>query len=241
MIVTMTVFAIVPVLLGAMGGVKRSEYLLKRSNPAIIERSYSAHQMDVDERDESIAAWDEMDAKGAADGVRPEVLAVGDVIVKRIVPDRKSLFWSKGIGVKDGVAVGEGLLYIELVAVDQLVDLGELPYAMVETIRTLIRLVLPFSIIIIVSLLTKADDKERLDRFYVKMRTPVIADRGQDRAEMDRSMANYGRYSERLLFGGSQFEFFKWNRVDWVGFLISVLAVAGIIVMLYTLLNVGSG
>ena len=123
---------------------------------------------------------------------------------------------------------------------DRFVDLSKLPYAMVETVRTLIRLILPFSIIIIVFLLTKADDEESLDRFYVKMRTPVVADRELDRAEMDKSLADCGRYSERLLFGGSQFEFFKWNRVDWVGFLVSVLAVVGILGMLYTLLNVGS-
>ena len=95
-----------------------------------------------------------------------------------------------------------------LVVVDQLVDLGQFPYAMVETIRTLIKIILPFSVIIIVSLMTRPDGAQRLDRFYVKMRTPVSVDRQQDEAEMALSYANPQRFAERLLFPRSSFEFF---------------------------------
>ena len=161
-------------------------------------------------------------------------------IEKVIVPPNKSVFWSKGIGQVDGTVQGQGLLYVEMVAVDQIVDLSTLPYAMVETIRTLLKIILPFSVIIIVSLLTAPDDKERLGRFYVKMRTPVNVDREIDRMEMEKSLANPDRFRERLLSDRGQFEFFKWNRTDTIGFALSVLTVLGIIGMLYILLNLGT-
>ena len=241
MIVTMLAFAVVPVVLPAVcGSVRTSEYLLKQTHPEAITRSYTAHQMDVDERNDQIKNWDELNERGKATGVRPEPIDLGHRIEKVIVPPNKSVFWSKGIGQVDGTVQGKGLLYVEMVAVDRIVDLSTLPYAMVETIRTLLKIILPFSVIIIVSLLTAPDDKERLGRFYVKMRTPVNVDREIDRMEMEKSLANPDRFRERLLSGKGQFEFFKWNRTDTIGFGLSVLTVLGIIGMLYILLNLGT-
>jgi SSS family solute:Na+ symporter len=72
------------------------------------------------------------------------------------------------------------------------------------------------------------------------MRTPVLVDRKKDRDELATSLADPGRYRDKLLFPNSQFEFFKWNRVDTIGFVLSVFAVFGIIGMLQFLLHVGS-
>ena len=113
-------------------------------------------------------------------------------------------------------------------------------YALVETIRTLIRLLLPFLIIIAVSLMTRPDHSDRLKSFYVKMRTPVLVDRKQDQAELARSLQNPDRFRDRLLMPGSQFEFFKWNRIDTIGFGLSVLMVFCIIGFLHLLLNLGA-
>ena len=57
---------------------------------------------------------------------------------------------------------------------------------------------------------------------------------------MEKSLAHPDRFRERLLLPNSQFELFKWNRIDTVGFVLSVLTVFGIIGMLYVLLNIGS-
>lgn len=71
------------------------------------------------------------------------------------------------------------------------------------------------------------------------MRTPVKVDRDADSKEMEASLANPDRFADRLLLGNSQFEFFKWNRTDTIGFFVSVLTVFAIIGMLYVLLNIG--
>ena len=95
-------------------------------------------------------------------------LVPGEVVLD-IQPPRKSVFWSKGIGQYQGQPQGQGLLYLEMVVVDQFVDLSRLPYALVETLRTLIKIILPFSVIIVVSLLTRPDNPAHVDRFYLKI------------------------------------------------------------------------
>jgi SSS family solute:Na+ symporter len=240
MIVAMLTFAALPTILGSMSAVRESGYLLKQTNPEAVKRTYSAGQWEVQQRQQEIEAWDKDNAQGLAKGDRPVLLNVDDTIIKMIQPPRKSVFWSKGVGEVDGSIQGQGMLYVDMVVVDKFTDLSKLPYAMVETIRTIIRLVLPFSVIIIVSLLTRPDDKNRLDRFYSKMRTPVLVDRGEDKRQLDKSLADPNRYREKLLFPNSQFELFKWDRVDTIGFALSVIAVLAIIGMLQFLLNIGS-
>jgi solute:Na+ symporter, SSS family len=241
MVITMIIFAVLPIILPiCSGSLRNHEYLIKQTDPKPITRTYTAHQMDVDERIEQIKCWNELTVQKKATTPLPDRIEVGQAIEKTIIPPRKSVFWSKGIKEVDGQAQGQGLLYVEMIVVDQFVDLSELPYAKVETIRTLLKIFLPFSVIIIVSLLTRPDDKQQLERFYVKMRTPVHVDKKVDQMEMEISLANPNRFHERLLLPNSQFEIFKWNRVDTIGFVLSVLTVFGIIGMLYVLLNIGS-
>ncbi len=240
MIVTMLIFAALPMGLGLVPTMQQNSYLLKQTDPKPVTRTYTAHQFDVKERDEDIVIWDRESENGRAQGPRPVPIKAEDVLVKTIQPPRKSVFWSKGVRETDGIVKGQGMLYVDMILIDQFVDLSKLPYAMVETIRTLIRLILPFSVIIIVSLLTRPDDKQRLARFYVKMRTPVLVDRQKDQEELDKSLANPDRYQDKLLFPKSQFELFRWDRIDTIGFVLSVCVVFGIIGMLQFLLHVGS-
>ncbi len=240
MIVTMLTFAALPMGLGLLSSVQQNDYLIKQTDPKPITRTYSASQFDVAQRQADIEAWDRDSVTGQAQGLRPAGLKAEAPLVKTIQPPRKSVFWSKGVREIDGIVQGQGMLYVDMVLIDQCIDLSQLPYAMVETIRTLMRLILPFSVIIIVSLLTRPDDSERLARFYAKMRTPVLVDRQEDQHEMDESLAHPDRHRDKLLFPNSQFEFFRWNRVDTIGFVLSVCAVFGIIGMLQFLLRVGA-
>ncbi len=241
MIVAMLIFAVIPIILPAMvPKLRTNSYLLKRTDPEALTRTYTAHQMDVAQRNKEIEQWDELNKEGQAIGPRPIQILVGQEVVKVIQPPRKSVFWQKGIKETGGVPKGQGLFYIEMVVVDRIFDLSKNPHALNETVRTLIRIVLPFSVLIIVSLLTKPDDKQQLDRFYVKMRTPVILDREKDRVELEKSYANPDRFRGTLLFPNSNFEFFKWKKIDTIGFVLSVLTVFGIIGIFYLVLNIGA-
>ena len=142
----------------------------------------------------------------------------------------------------DGASVpaGAGQLNLELVALDWLgVDLSRNSYAWNETIRILIRMVLPFVILFGFTYLGRPDDRDMLDRFFAKMRTEVHTDRQEDARQLALSLASPDRFRDRLLFPGSQWELLKWGRADWGGFLLSVLAAIAILVIMWWLVKLG--
>ena len=88
--------------------------------------------------------------------------------------------------------------------------------------------------------LTRRDDRAVLDRFFVKMKTPVESDPEEDVRQLELSYANPRRFDDRNLFGpGSDWEFNKWNRTDTIGFVISCVAAIGVILLLVGVISLG--
>ncbi len=157
--------------------------LLKTTEAHEVTREYTATQMDVEER--------------------PADLKLGDTYSRTYTQASKSIFWTKGIKVNgEGQKQGSGMLSLELVLLDKMgCDLGKNPYALNETIRILIRTIVPFLILVGVSPLTRRDDKAVLDRFFVKMKTPVESDPKEDARQLKLSYADPHRFDDRNLFG----------------------------------------
>jgi SSS family solute:Na+ symporter len=154
----------------------------------------------------------------------------------------KSIFWTKGIRPRgDGTFVGTGMLNLELIALDRLGwNLSANTYALNETIRILIRTILPFLILMIVARVTRPVEKERLDRFFVRMRTTVLEDREADAREVELSYADPDRFSDKKLFPRSQWEFERWDRVDTIGFMLALLCAFAVLGFFKLLLTIGS-
>ncbi len=91
---------------------------------------------------------------------------------------------------------------------------------------------LPFGLLIGVSLCTRPPPAPRIDQFFGKMKTPLAADPEADMAEMAETVRNPHRFDHLKLFPRSSWEFTKWDRVDTWGFL-ACLAVSGSIVLLF--------
>ncbi len=70
----------------------------------------------------------------------------------------------------------------------------------------------------LLSLLTKRNSQAALDRFYVKMKTPVDPDPKSDEHEMEKSYADPHRFDHRRLFAGGNLEFQKPTAADAIGF-----------------------
>jgi solute:Na+ symporter, SSS family len=241
-IVTMVLFFIFPILLPvSIPGIRTDTGMLKMTNPAPMVRNYTVHEMDVEERENAIETWDRLDLSGRAEGTRPEPLLAGQVFERTYVLERKSIFWTKGISrTENGSLTGRGNLNTELVLLDKLgFRLEDNSHALNQTIRIVIRTVLPFLVLIAAALLTKPDDKKMLDRFFVKMKTVVIADRAADNEEMEKSYANPGRFDHLKLFPRSNWEFDKWDKVDSIGFTVSVLVAVGIVGILVLMISLG--
>lgn len=240
MVVTFGLTFLLPLLIPLAPGVRTNPYLMKATDSAVVRRTYTAHAMDVTDRAAAIARWDAAAACGAATGARPAPLAAGEKFEKTFATPSRAIFWVNGFQTEGGVRQGSGLLKVELVALDLVGwDLAKNSYAFNETVAMIIRLVLPFGSLILVALLTRPEAKDRLDRFYVKMKTPTLADRDADAREMERSYADPHRFDHLKVFPRSNWEFRRWNREDLRGLIGTSIAAAGIVVLLYLMVTIG--
>jgi solute:Na+ symporter, SSS family len=242
-IVTTTIlFFVLPLLVPQLWpALRTNQYLLKLTHSQPITQEYTVHQMDIDQRNQEILSWQKLSIEQKSITPEPVPLQSGQKFLKTYIMPAKSIFWTQEIKVeKNGRSSGSGMLNLELVVYDKLgFDLANNSYALNETIRILIRTFIPFIILIVVSLLTRPDDKKMLDRFFVKMKTPVDTDHAEDARQLAQSYAKPQRFENQKLFPHSNWEFDKWNKTDTTGFLVSIFGVAVVVGMMYFLVSVG--
>lgn len=188
------------------------------------------------------------EAAAEAIGPCPEPLRLGEQIEDKFVTGGKAVFWAEGIepiGPKklkeiphededpqaENVRVvrqqydcpmrGKGPFRIDFLLYDWMgIELTKMSNAALETLRLPTRVVLPFVVMILLSLVTPRPEKQRLDRFYVKMKTPVRPDPEEDRREIELSHQDPSRFDHRRLFSFGGLEFQKPKLVDVVGFVV---------------------
>ncbi len=121
------------------------------------------------------------------------------------------------------------------------IDLSKSSKATIETLRLPPRLLLPFLVLILASLITRREREEVLDRYYAKMRTVVDPDPETDRKNLEEAYANPKKYEAIRLFPNTDWEFVRPRRIDVVGFLVSVAVCFLIVGLLAWLAGIGSG
>jgi SSS family solute:Na+ symporter len=242
MIFTLFIFLVLPIFLPVLRpSLRTSAGLLKKTEPVQLARSYEAKAIDVAQREREIANWDALNAVNKAEGTRPEVISPGLKFEKRFTIAGQAIFWTQGIKTDlNGQRYGKGDFNLELYLLDKAgFDLSKNTNAWNQTIRIMIRTLVPFLLLIVVSVLMKPDDKAMLDRFFVKMKTKVIADKILDAREMELSHADPRRFDHHKLFPNSNWEFNKCSRTDIIGFLVSTMVALAIVGMLILLLSIG--
>ena len=88
--------------------------------------------------------------------------------------------------------------------------------------------------------LTPAVKKEPLDRFYVKMKTPVDPDPEADKQAIEASYADPARFDDKRLVKAFGLEFQKFSVEDLVGFVICFLICFALIWLTIVLANLGA-
>lgn len=105
--------------------------------------------------------------------------------------------------------------------------------------------VLPFIMLILFSYLlpgralTEAD-QHRVNGFFAKLKTPVAPTPEEDDRVVALSYENPHRFDQEKLFPSSTWEFSKWTRADWLGFMSCWGVVVLIIGLLWLVLNIGA-
>ena len=234
-------FVLLQVIIPLFPGVKTSPYLSKTVKPITVERAYIARDVDVKERQKEIERWDKLNAANKANGQRPEMLVAGNKFIKKYNTPKRSIFWTRGLKYNEnGQVSGAGMLTLELILIDIIgFDLSKNPHALNETIRISIRTLIPFLVLIVVSLLTKQDDKVRLDRFYARMKTSVESNREVDLKEVELSYANPSRFDYKKMFPNSNWEFEKFDKTDIKGIIWFTLGGILILYILYMIASLG--
>jgi solute:Na+ symporter, SSS family len=117
--------------------------------------------------------------------------------------------------------------------------------AMIITCRWLFDAVFPFVLLIICSLFTRRpapNDPEfqRIAIFHAKLKTPVHADQTLDAEELAESAANPARFDHRKLLPKTDWEFMRWERIDYLGFFGCWVGVLTILGFLWAMLQIGT-
>jgi len=100
------------------------------------------------------------------------------------------------------------------------VDFSKLSSSTLSTMELPPKIITPFLVMILLSLVTKPNSKEGLDRYYTKMKTPVVPDHKADLRNLEEALLNVEALEQRKLFPGSSLEMQKPTRADWVGFVV---------------------
>jgi SSS family solute:Na+ symporter len=98
----------------------------------------------------------------------------------------------------------------------------------------------PFIVLILVSYVTPATERGRVDLFYGKMKTPVGATPELEVQAMEETRRNPRRFEQTKLFPKSSWEFCKWDRVDAIGFIVCSAVSAAIVGLFVVVLRAAS-
>lgn len=241
-IVTFLFTVLVPSTAPLFPGVRTAESLALMTEGYTVENTFQANQTDVTAREVEIVEWErQYERGGAAVGERPEALQIGKQITRESYIEPKSIFWQTGLKRNEqGEYVGGGMLKVELVALHNMgFDLTKNRHAVNETLGVLFRILIPFGIILFISPFTRMEKKSRLDFFYARLRTPVAGSHEADQAAVEEVRKQPSLRDDLKLFPGSNWEFRKWNKRDWIGQGYVLLATFGLILILYLMVTLG--
>jgi SSS family solute:Na+ symporter len=243
-LLTMLLFFLLPLLMPTVfPDLRTNKFFLKETQPRVVERTYTARQQDIEERNIEIKEWSGLPEHLKSELPKPKPLKYDETFTKKYKLPQKSIFWTQGIKVNDeGVKKGYGMISFELVLLSKVgIKLEDLPYALNETIRIMIRTIFPFLIIVLFSFIYKhtPEEKKNLDYFYAKMKTKVQDNKEKDKEEVEKSYRSPDRFNHKRMFPSTQWEILKWNREDGIGFIVAVLMVGVILGFLFFVVNLG--
>lgn len=101
-------------------------------------------------------------------------------------------------------------------------------------------MVLPFVVMILLSLVTPPAGRRALDRYYVKMKTPVEPDPAADARELEISYRDPSRFDDRRLIPLFGLEIQRPKPFDVAGFVVAFVVCFVIIWFTAWLANLGS-
>ncbi|MEO2033458.1 MAG: sodium:solute symporter family protein [Planctomycetaceae bacterium] len=136
---------------------------------------------------------------------------------------------------------GAGNLRLNLLFFKPLgLNLGSQSSSTLNALELVPKILMPFVVMIVFSLITPQNSRNALDRYYVKMKTPVGPDPEHDKAEVEMSYADPSRFDHRKLFPGTSLEFQRPTRLDVGGFILCFLMCFAVIGLVLVVAQIGT-
>ena len=182
----------------------------------------------------------------AADVTTGRAKTVGESIQRIQRTEPVSVFFEEGVVLtnpKDPASpkTGKGLFRTEVYLISLLgVDVQGFNGAQLMTTRYVVDALLPILLLMVISLLTQPTERTRVERFYVRLQTPVGPTLEDDAKAVQASYDNPTRYDHLKLFPKTNWELTKWDRQDTLGFLSCCGLVVVVLVFFKFVLTIGS-
>lgn len=120
------------------------------------------------------------------------------------------------------------------------VDLSNMSRASIQTLRLPPRVLLPFIVMILLSLITPKNSKKTLDRYYAKMKTPVDGDPEVDKTNLAAVYADPDSAVRKRLFPFFGLEIQRPTWADIIGFVVSFVICFAFLGFAWWLANLGA-
>ncbi len=180
----------------------------------------------------------------AADVLAGGAKAEGEIVKAPFTPPARVMFFDSlrveaGQPVRGSFFIAENyLIYLVLKPVG--VDTRFWTPAQIDTARYLFDGLFPFLSLIVLSLVTPRSAPELAPVFYAKMKTPVASTPELDQVEIEKNHSNPTRWDSQKLLPGTNWEFAKWTRGDFLGFFGCCGIVFVILGILWLVLHIGA-
>ena len=120
------------------------------------------------------------------------------------------------------------------------VDLQGMKDSTLATMELPPKIITPFLIMIVVSLFTRRNSQETLDRYYAKMKTPVDPDPKKDEAKLKAALNDPEALEKKKLLPGTSWEMQRPSATDIIGFVVCLLVCFAVIGVAVWVANIGA-
>ena len=135
--------------------------------------------------------------------------------------------------------VGLGRFHAELWVLSWIgIDFSGFKKSQLVATRFFFDALFPFVLLFLISFITKPVPKSLLDRFFVRLHTPVQKTEEEERRAIQESYDNPGKFEKDKIKPGSNWEFMKPRKIDLLGFGGSWILVGVIILLLWLMTSI---
>lgn len=213
------------------------------------------------------AAANDKEQASAPLGERPAPLQLGDEVITVTESGGTSVYWAGGVSPQeegvvmeivdtqthDGTTierlrypentalVGDGSFRADFVVYKWMgVNMTKFTDATLATLELPVKILAPFLVIILISLVTPMNRSEAIDRYFIKMKTEVKPDPKEDQAALQAAYKDPAAAEAKKLFPGTNIEIQRPSKLDLIGFFVCFALCFAIIGLAAWVANIGA-